>query len=503
MPRLRISIAARLAASYGVLVMIAVSTLSGVFYAATVGVLERGIDRKIAAISAQLVASFDTQRLDELVTALTDELGDGADSDTEILLLLGPDGRVLAGNLEKWKRFDVPHGTLDTASAKRRGQRIMVRYIMSDLGDGIRLVVGRDMQEQQAIRELVRRAIAVGAVVALALVFGGAIFFRAQLERRIGEIRRTAHEIESGDLSRRMPVPGDDEFGRLAEDINHMLDRIEQLMNGVRHVSNSIAHDLRTPLTRIRSQLDDALRHAHDAAALRDAIATATTGIDDLIALFNKLLQIAETESGVRARNFAAVDLDAIAEDMVELYDASAEEQGVTLALTRRDGQPTQGDHDLLASALASLLDNSIKYAGRGARIEVGVEADADSVSVVVRDDGPGIPLAEIDRVTERFYRVDRSRSLPGNGLGLAIVAAIATFHDGRLELSDAAPGLLARLVVPRREAAASRAPATGSAHAPRAGWRPAEQPRPTQPAAPGGANSTGHGAPTLSRPVA
>ncbi|MEQ8663840.1 MAG: methyl-accepting chemotaxis protein, partial [Gammaproteobacteria bacterium] len=247
MRRLRVSIAARLAASYGVLVMIAVSTLSGVFYAATVGVLERGIDRKIAAVSQRLVESFGGHRLDELVAALSAELADGTDSDTEILLLLGPDGRVRAGNLEKWKRLEVPHGALDTARAKRRGQRIMVRFMLSDLGDGIRLVVGRDMQEQQAIRELVRRALAVGAVVALALVFGGAIFFRKQLERRIGEIRRTAREIESGDLSRRMPALGDDEFGRLAADINHMLDRIEQLMNGVRHVSNAIAHDLRTP----------------------------------------------------------------------------------------------------------------------------------------------------------------------------------------------------------------------------------------------------------------
>lgn len=450
------SIAARLAASYGVLVMIAVSTLSGVFYAATVGVLERGIDRKIVAVSSRLVAAVSNYPLDEASAALARELADGADSDTEILLLLGPDGRVVAGNLEKWKHFDTPIGTLDTGKARRREQKIMVRYMLRDLGNGIRLVVGRDMQEQKAVRKLVRRAIAAGAVISLALVFGGAIFFRNQLERRIGEIRRTAHEIESGDLSRRMPALGDDEFGRLADDINHMLDRIEQLMNGVRHVSNSIAHDLRTPLTRIRSQLDVALSHAASAAELREAMTSATLGIDDLIGLFNKLLQIAETESGMRARSFAVVDINAIAEDMVELYDASAEEQGVTLTLTTKDAQPTLGDHDLLASALASLIDNSLKYAGRGARVDVSVEADAETVSVVVSDDGPGIPSADLHHVTERFYRVDHSRSLPGNGLGLAIVSAIATFHDGRLELTNATPGLFARLVLPRREPAAS-----------------------------------------------
>lgn len=457
------SIAARLAASYGVLVMIAVSTLSGVFYAATVGVLERGIDRKIVAASHRVVGAVGKRTtLRKAMGAITAELEDGVDGDTEILLLLEANGRVLSGNLEKWKRYDAPAGVLDTAKAKRNGKRIMVRYVMRDLGDGLRMLVGRNMQEQQAVRELVRRALAAGAVVALALVYGGAVFFRQQLEQRIGEIRRTAREIESGNLARRMPALGDDEFGRLGADINHMLDRIEQLMNGVRHVSNSIAHDLRTPLTRIRSELDEALRRAGDEAALREAIVNATVGIDDLISLFNKLLQIAETESGMRARSFAVVDLNAIAEDMVDLYDASAEEQGVSLVLATRDGQPTLGDHDLLASALASLIDNSLKYAGVGAHVEVSVKADSESVRVVVSDDGPGIPPGELDHVTERFYRVDRSRSLPGNGLGLAIVAAIATFHDGRLELADAAPGLRASLVLPRREPALVAVPTEG-----------------------------------------
>ncbi|MEQ8663587.1 MAG: HAMP domain-containing sensor histidine kinase, partial [Gammaproteobacteria bacterium] len=262
-------------------------------------------------------------------------------------------------------------------------------------------------------------------------------------------------------------------------------------------------HDLRTPLTRIRSQLDDALRHADGAETLREAMATATVDVDDLIALFNKLLQIAETESGMRARSFAPVDLNAIAEDMVELYDASAEEQAVTLTLGMRAGQPTQGDHDLLASALASLIDNSIKYAGPGARIDVSVAADADTVSVAVRDDGPGIPADELAHVTERFYRVDRSRSLPGNGLGLSIVAAIATFHEGRLELANGAPGLLARLVLPRRGPPAAAPAAGASGVAPRAPWQPAEPLATAQPAAPGGAKLTGQGAPTLSRPVA
>jgi len=453
MRRLPISIAARLAASYGLLVMLAVSILSAVFYLSTVGVLERGTDRKLRTIAERVFAAYDESKPSAIHDAIAVELADGVDSDKEVFVLLSPDGRVIAGNREKWSKYGTAPGHLYTVRIRLREQSTLVRVVWREFGDGNRLVVAYDMQELMAIRQLVRQALLVGAVIALALVYGGTVYFRQRLEQRIGEIRRVTREVESGDLSRRMPVLGDDEFGRLATDINQMLERIEHLMSGVRNVSNSIAHDLRTPLTRLRGQLDDALRPTTNAEDLRETIANATLGIDELIVLFDKLLQIAESESGVRGRGFTAVDLNGIAEDMVDLYDAAAEEQGATLVLSVQDGQPTLGDHDLLASALASLIDNALKYAGHGARIDVGVHADAETVSLAVRDDGPGIPDEDLPHVTERFYRVDRSRSQPGNGLGLSIVTAIATLHDGRLELTDAAPGLLARLVLPRRVA--------------------------------------------------
>ena len=452
MHRLRLSIAARLAASYGLLVMLAVSILSAVFYLSTVGVLERGADRKLRAIAERLFEAHDENNPSAILDAIAAELSDGVDSDKEIFVLLAPDGQVVAGNREKWSKFDAAQGNLYTVPIKRREQRTLVRVVWREFGDGSRLIVAYDMQELMAIRQLVRQALLVGSLVALGLVFGGTFYFRLRLEQRIGEIRRVTREIEGGDLSRRMPVLGDDEFSRLAADINQMLERIEHLMNGVRNVSNAIAHDLRTPLTRIRSELDDALRYATSATDLRESLAGATIGIDELIVLFDKLLQIAESESGMRGRGFTTIDLNSIAEDMVDLYDATAEEHGTTLVLSARNGQPTLGDHDLLASALASLIDNAVKYAGPGARVDVGVHSDGDTVSLAVRDDGPGIPEEDLPHVTERFYRVDRSRSMPGNGLGLSIVTAIATLHDGRLELTDAAPGLLARLVLPRRD---------------------------------------------------
>lgn len=454
MPRRQWSIAARLAASYGLLVMLAVSILSGVFYISTVGVMERGADVKLRATAERMFSAYDVNRPKAILDAITTELRDGIDSDKELFVLLDREGRVLGGNREKWRKFGFEEGSLDTVRIKRREQHTLVRVVWREFADGNRLVVAFDMQELMAVRKLVLQALLAGAVVALALVVGGMAFFRLRLEQRIGEIRRITREVEGGDLSRRMPVQGDDEFSRLAADINAMLERIEQLMNGVRDVSNAIAHDLRTPLTRLRGQLENATRHASDVAELRGIVADATLGIDELITLFDKLLQIAESEAGVRGRGFVVIDLNRIAEDMVDLYDAAAEEQDATLVLCERDGQPALGDHDLLASAVSSLIDNALKYAGRGARIEVSVTSDEHSVTLAVRDNGPGIPHDHLAHVTERFYRVDRSRGMAGNGLGLSIVTAIAKLHDGRLELSDAAPGLLARLVLPRREAA-------------------------------------------------
>ena len=378
------SIAARLAASYGLLVLLAVSILSAVFYLSTVGVLERGADVKLRATAERLFSAYDVNQPDAIRKAISTELEDGIDSDKEVFVLLNADGRVLAGNREKWRKFGFDQGSLDTVRIKRREQHTLVRVVWRQFADGNRLVVAFDMQELNAIRQLVLHALLVGVVVALALVAGGTVFFRLRLELRIGEIRRLTREVESGDLSRRLPVQGDDEFSRLAADINAMLERIEQLMSGVRNVSNAIAHDLRTPLTRLRGHLEEAAQHANSAAELRASVVDATHGIDELIVLFNKLLQIAESEAGVRGRGFTAIDLNRIAEDMVDLYDAAAEEEGATLVLNERDGRPTLGDHDLLASAVSSLIDNALKYAGAGARIEVNVRSDEHSVSLEV-----------------------------------------------------------------------------------------------------------------------
>lgn len=433
---------------YGVLVTVSIILVSTVFYFGTIGILGQNIDAKIISISQNLTDAFQASRGEDLSTEINRQLSDRIDSDKEIFLVLSPTGRHLAGNLSTWPSTNTPLGQLVTRDVVRDGKAVSARLLINRLSNGELLFVGRDLSEQKSIRMLVWRALATGTSISLLLTIAGAGFFRHQIETRIGEIRRTALEIEAGDLTRRIPILSNDEFGLLSLDINLMLDRIEHLMDSTRHVSNAIAHDLRTPLSRIRSKLDDALRHDMTVETLSAAAYVAIEGIDDLIFVFEKLLQIAEAESGMRAKLFEPVDLNRIVLDMVDLYDATAGGHQVILKASLKDVVFAYGDRNLLASAVASLIDNAIKYAGAGATVEVSTIADAHSVSLVVRDDGPGIPTEELPRVTERFYRVDPSRSLPGNGLGLSIVSAIATLHAGKLMLENGVRGLIARITL-------------------------------------------------------
>ncbi|MGK5052016.1 sensor histidine kinase [Janthinobacterium sp. RB2P8] len=440
------SIAARLALGYGVLVIVSISIVCAVFYFGTIGVLDRSVDRKLTLLSERLAALYQQGGSSRTTAEIAHLLTDRTDSDTEIFLLVDADGQRVAGNLSSWPELGSPVGRLLHRDVTREGRRVPARMLIRDLEGGARLFVGRDMEEGKSIRTLVLRSLAYGGGMAILLVVAGAWLFRRQLEARIGQIRRTAGEIEAGDLSRRIPVASEDEFGLLSRDINRMLDRIEHLMEGVRHVSNAIAHDLRTPLGRIRNKLDGALRQQPGVAGYESAAQAAIDDIDDLTRVFDKLLQIAAAESGMRPENFDDIDLQQIGADIVEMYEATADEQGVLLVQIYGDSVPARGDRNLLGSALASLVDNAIKYAGPGATVEVSAGSDEQGSWVAVRDNGPGVPTEELPKLTQRFYRLDKSRHLPGNGLGLSIVAAIAALHGGSLEIEDAAPGLRLRL---------------------------------------------------------
>jgi methyl-accepting chemotaxis protein len=276
MNRLFNSVAFRLAMGYGALVLVTVVVISAVFYFGTVGVLGPGINAKLYAISERLINHFETRGNAALQQEIQQLLTDGIDQDTEVYLLLGPDGQKIVGNLSAWSSSKMPPDRLTDQTVTRDGRPSISRLLPHELPSGATLVVGRDMQDVLEIEQLVVRALVVGGAVAVLLAIGGAVSFRVQLERRVAAIRRTVLEIEAGDLSRRIPVlDAEDEFTRLNRDINQMLDRIQSLMDGVRKVSNAIAHDLRTPLGRIRSLLDEALRPGTTIKQLSEAASVA------------------------------------------------------------------------------------------------------------------------------------------------------------------------------------------------------------------------------------
>ena len=454
MNRLWGHVAFRLALGYGLLALGSMCVVSAAFYFGTVGVLARSTDGNLISLSQRLARHYESRGGEGLRQEIQQLLADGIDQDTEVYLLVAPDGRKIVGNISGWTIGMASLDSLTDLKVVRDGRPSLSRLLPRLLPDGSILVVGRDMQDRREIEQLVWRALLAGGAVALLLAIGGALLFRRQLEHRVGAIRRTALEIEAGDLSRRIPVSAvDDEFARLNRDINQMLDRIEHLMDGIRHVSNAIAHDLRTPLARIRSRLEEALRPAESMTELAGTARFAIQQIDELIKVLDKLLQIAEAESGARRQSFTPVRLALVLGDVVELYDATAEAEGITLVNETEDDPVTFGDKNLLTSAIANLIDNALKYAGAGATVRIRTTKEHDTVSVVVQDDGPGIPAAERSRVVDRFYRLDQSRSLPGNGLGLSIVTAIASLHSGKLYLEDANPGLIARMILPRADA--------------------------------------------------
>ncbi|WP_090450412.1 HAMP domain-containing sensor histidine kinase [Dyella sp. OK004] len=447
----RHSVVFRMAAGYGLLLLLSVGVVSAIFYVGTAGLLARNIDKQLSLTSRRLIQLHDHQGIAALQQEVHTLLTDDQDVNTEIYQLTAADGRQLVGNLTAWT---WPVGESDARverHVRRLGRDTLARLLIHRFPDGAVLVVGRDLQDQRDLERMILTALAAGGLIALVLAAGGALLFRAQLQRQLQAIHRTTSEVAAGQLDRRIAVGRSrDEFAVVANDVNRMLDEIERLMDTARNVSNAIAHDLRTPLGRIRAALEDALRSQHPLDRLQGSAQYAIDEIDTLITLFDKLLQIAEAESGLRRQRFDVLPLREVVGDIVELYQPAAENEGMNLSLSI-DGEPTvSADRDLLASIMANLLDNALKYAGHGASVQVAVRGNQDHVHIEVTDNGPGIPPHAIERATERFFRLDASRHLRGNGLGLSIVAAVVALHHGTLALEDARPGLRVVIALPR-----------------------------------------------------
>jgi signal transduction histidine kinase len=327
---------------------------------------------------------------------------------------------------------------------------VPIRAKILSVGRNYRLLVGRDVRELIALDRTFERSAAWGIAVVLFLALTGGILMSLGARRRIASINRTARRIIAGNFSERVPDAGSrDEYDDLALNINAMLDQIEALFESVRHVGDSIAHDLKTPLTRLRNRLELV---ATSQSPSVEEIQRCVADSDRLLNTFNALLRISRIESGAYRAAFRKIDLAEIVQDTCDLYRASADERNISIELDVATPSQIFGDRELLAQALANLLDNAVKYAPQGGRITVTVRPENDHCQIIVADNGDGVAKADVHRIEQRFVRLDTSRTAPGNGLGLALVRAVVDQHRGRLSFDDNNPGLKVTLELPRRE---------------------------------------------------
>jgi signal transduction histidine kinase len=437
----------RLALLYAVVFGGSVLLVLGFVYWSTAAYMARQADQTIEAEIGSFAERYRTSGLGGL-TALIQERLSRRPAGASIYLLVGPDRSPVIGNLRGWPRVTPDAGgwmvfRLEDATVQDDPQIHGARARSFRLRGGYQLLVGRDMHEVESIQSLIRRATISGFLIAALLALVGAAVTSRSMLRRIGAINTTVAEIMAGDLSRRIPADGaGDDFSQLGDNLNRMLDRIEDLLEGVRQVSDNIAHDLRTPLARLRNRLDELRRDDAPPEARRETVEGAIREADGLLATFGALLRIARIESGARRAGFEPVDLARLAADVVDLYEPLAEERGQTLTLRTPARPLVKGDPELLSQAFANATDNALKYTPEGGSVEVVVDTSGGSPAVTVADTGPGIPEAEREAVLRRFYRLDASRSSPGSGLGLSLVAAVAKLHEAELRLEDGRPGL-------------------------------------------------------------
>jgi signal transduction histidine kinase len=380
-----------------------------------------------------------------------------AEPGSSLYLLTTAAGQGLAGNVGY-----LPTGTLDrpgwSETEYRRlddpsgSHHALVRVF--ELPGGFRMLVGRDLDDREKVHNIVVSAGRWSIALVLVLGLAGGFFVTRRVLRRVDAMTETTRTIVAGDLGGRLHVGGaGDELDRLAENLNAMLDRIEALMQGLKEVSDNIAHDLKTPLTRMRNRAEEALRAAKSETDYRAALERTIEESDALMRTFNALLMIARAESGHARDGMADFDAAEVARGMAELYEPLAEEKGLTLKVEAPEPLTVHGNRELISQALSNLVDNAVKYAvpdgGNGA-ITVTAQSEGERVLLAVSDNGAGIAEADRPRVVERFVRLEKSRSQPGSGLGLSLAAAVARLHAGELLLSDNNPGLKAVIALPR-----------------------------------------------------
>ena len=441
----------RLAALYFLVFAASVLGVLLFVYLTSADFVERQTEATLEAEITGLAEQYAQRGLSGLIQIVAARSA-GDRGDAMIYLVTDPDGLPLAGNIAAWPAGVPTRSTWLSFALERtingRHEVHPARGRLFVIPGGYRLLVARDISDAAAFRSRLRTTLLWAGSIALGIgLIGGTVMSR-NLLRRVEQVNRTSERVMAGNLSDRVPLHGTrDEFDQLAANLNRMLDQIERLMTAMREVTDDVAHDLRTPLSRLRARLERAL--VNPSAGVSEAIRAAIDEADRLLATFNALLRIAELELGARLDQTAPVDLSEVARSAADLYEPVAEEKGFALSVVTEPGVRINGDWHLLSQALANLLDNALKYAG-GGQIELRVFHENGQAILEVADQGPGIPEADRQSVFDRFVRLEPSRTTPGNGLGLSLVRAIARRHDGSVALKDGRPGLRVRLQFPR-----------------------------------------------------
>jgi signal transduction histidine kinase len=440
----------RFALIYAVVFGLSAFTLVIYLYSTTTKLLTDQLQDAGMRDAAALIDHYEIGGLPDLLEAINDRVAD-SDNDS-IYLLRDALGNRMAGNLTGWPAPIDQTGVWYKSPVVWRNATVTAYLRAFALPGGFQLLVGRNQQTDPQLHDFLGEGLVWVLGLMMALGALGAFIIRSVFRRMVQDIATTTRAIARGDLSRRIAETGDgDEFDELAQIINDMLDRIGRLMDGVRQVSNSIAHDLRTPITRARTRLEDASLRANSPEDLRSAIDRATADLDGIVAVFEALLRIAEIEAGSRRAAFAAFDLAPLLNDIDELYRAVAEERNLALDTRIATCLPVLGDRELLQQAVTNLLDNALKFSPAGSVVSLTARLADAMIEIRIADRGAGISEADRARATERFFRAESARSTSGSGLGLALVAAVAQLHNGSLQLVDHHPGLIAIIAVPAR----------------------------------------------------
>ncbi len=453
--------------------------LLGVIYGWTGRYMASSLDTAIDSDITELEDSLRTGGHEALTAQVKERLQE-APNGPMFILLQDPEGKVIAGNIPPSHGGE---GRFDLKVPRPNSPSVAIHAHGITLTDGEYLMVGVDALPRREMHKLIVRVFGWSSAISLVLAFGGGALMSGSLLRRIETISGAARDIMAGDFSKRIPVRGTgDELDHLVASLNAMLERNELAMESVRQVSNDIAHDLRTPLTRLRQRLELAQRRARSVEEWRRASEGCISDMDAILETFGGLLRIAQIESGMPARRFAKVDLSETLRTVIEVYQPMAEEKEQPFTADIASGLTVWGDRELLAQMIANLIENAMKHSPKRASISVVTSGSASTIAVAVNDSGPGIPAEERVRVFERFYRLERSRSTPGNGLGLSLVEAIAALHQIDIELTDNAPGLRVtlRFHAPDQRAYAGdrlARPQTKEVAIPASGWPPARRP--------------------------